>query len=247
MPNESLIDISQLQTRLGEQIVHQDLHLSIFKHEILGIIGGSGSGKTTLMRSILMLLKPTSGSIKIFGQETTTCNIQQANHIRRRWGVLFQQNALFSSLNVLENVQFPLRTFTTLPDALQQKIALLKIAMAGLPQDAATKYPSELSGGMQKRAALARAIALDPDILFLDEPTAGLDPVSAQAFDQLILNLQHGLSLTVVIITHDIHSLARISQRVAFLGEKKVLAALPLTELMKNPHPMIQAYFTGTI
>jgi phospholipid/cholesterol/gamma-HCH transport system ATP-binding protein len=238
------IEIKGLVNRLGGKKIQDGLELSVPRGEILGIIGGSGSGKTTLMRSILMLLKPTKGSIKVFGSEITRCSPKEANAIRRRWGVLFQQNALFSSLSVLENVRFPLRTFTQLPQETQEKIALLKIALSGLPQDAAVKYPSELSGGMEKRAALARAIALDPELLFLDEPTAGLDPKSAAEFDELILNLHRGLGLTVIIITHDITSLSRVASKVAFLGEGKVLAVAPLAELKKNSHPVIQDYFS---
>jgi phospholipid/cholesterol/gamma-HCH transport system ATP-binding protein len=245
--NESppVIEIKNLTNQLGDHRVQNGLNLSVLPHEILGIIGGSGSGKTTLLRSILMLLKPTAGSIHVFGKDVTRCSAKEANAIRRRFGVLFQKNALFSSLNVLENVQFPLRTFTRLPISVQENIALLKIAFSGLPQTAATKYPSELSGGMEKRAALARAISLDPELLFLDEPTAGLDPKSAAEFDALILNLCRGLGLTVVIITHDMDSLSRIADRVAFLGDGKVLAVAPLAELMKNEHPMIQDYFSA--
>lgn len=238
------IEIKGLVNQLGGKKIQDGLELSVSRGEILGVIGGSGSGKTTLLRSILMLLKPTKGSIKVFGLDITRCSPSEANAVRHRWGVLFQQNALFSSLNVLENVQFPLRTFTRLPTHMQEKIALLKIVLSGLPQDAAVKYPSELSGGMEKRAALARAIALDPELLFLDEPTAGLDPKSAAEFDTLILNLRRGLGLTVVIITHDMDSLSRIADRVAFLGEGKVLAVAPLAELKKNTHPSIQNYFS---
>jgi phospholipid/cholesterol/gamma-HCH transport system ATP-binding protein len=238
-----MIEIKQLETQMGGKTIHKNLDLTISKNEILGIVGGSGSGKTTLLRAILMLLKPVSGSIKIFDQEVIKCSTATANAIRKRWGVLFQQSALFSSLTLLENVQFPLRTFTTLPAKIQQEIALLKIVMSGLPLDAAAKYPAELSGGMQKRAGLARAIALDPEILFFDEPTAGLDPKSAAELDELVLNLHHSLGLTVVIISHDLDSLARITQRIAFLGEGKVLAASPLSELMQNKNPIIQNYF----
>lgn len=240
-----LIDIVNLENRLGGQLVHKQLNLSINKGEIVGIVGGSGSGKTTLLRSILMLLKPTAGSIKVFGMDILKCSPDTMLEIQHRWGVLFQHNALFSSLTLLENVLFPLHNFTQLSMELQEKIALLKILMSGLPVSAASKYPSELSGGMQKRAGLARAIALDPELLFLDEPTSGLDPQSAAGFDELILDLRKGLGLTVVMVTHDLDSLWRIADRVAFLGEGKVLAALPLPELLKQPHPLIQTYFSG--
>lgn len=240
-----IIEITGLVNQLGGHKVHDGLDLTVNKQEILGIVGGSGSGKTTLLRSILMLLRPTAGSIKVFDTEVINCSEQTAREVRHRWGVLFQQNALFSSLTLLENVQFPLVNFTRLPKDVQEQIALLKIVLSGLSADAALKYPSELSGGMQKRAGLARAIALDPELLFLDEPTAGLDPQSAIDLDKLILHLRDSLGLTVVIVTHDLDTLERISDRVAFLGEAKVLATQPLTELMKNPHPLIQAYFRG--
>lgn len=241
----SVIEITQLKTKLGGQWVHNGLDLQVDRKEILGIVGGSGSGKTTLLRSILMLQRPTSGSIKVFDTDVTRAKVAQARSVRQRWGVLFQQNALFSSLTVLENVCFPLRTFTKLPSAIQEQIALLKIALAGLPLSTASKYPAELSGGMQKRAALARAIALDPELLFLDEPTAGLDPQSAEGLDDLVLHLRKNLGLTVVVITHDLDTIERVTDRVAFLGEGKVLAALPLTQLMEQQHPLIKAYFSG--
>ncbi len=239
----TIIDIKNLETKLGGQAIHKNLNLTVNQREILGIVGGSGSGKTTLLRAILMLLRPTAGSIKVFGTEITQCTEQQASAVRHRWGMLFQQNALFSSLNVLENVQFPLVNFTQLPVTVQEQIALLKIALVGLPDTAAIKYPAELSGGMQKRAGLARAIALDPELLFLDEPTAGLDPQSAEALDELVLHLRDNLDLTVVIVTHDLDTLWRISDRVAFLGEGNVLSAAPLAKLMEDSHPSIQAYF----
>lgn len=243
--NAPVIEITQLKNNLGGQWVHNGLDLTVDRKEILGIVGGSGSGKTTLLRSILMLQSPTGGSIKVFGTEVTRATIAKTRAIRRRWGVLFQQNALFSSLTVLENVQFPLRTFTKLPLSAQQQIALLKIALVGLPLSAASKYPAELSGGMQKRAALARAIALDPELLFLDEPTAGLDPQSAEGLDDLILHLRENLGLTIIVITHDLDTLERVADRVAFLGEGKVLAALPLAQLVTQTQPLISAYFSG--
>lgn len=242
---EPVIEIAGLKNNLGGQWVHKGLDLTVNKREILAVVGGSGSGKTVLLRSILMLRQPTAGSIRVFGTEITHCDLAQALAIRRRWGVLFQYNALFSSLTVLENVQFPLRNFTKLPLPLQEQIASLKLVMAGLEVGVGAKYPSELSGGMQKRAALARAIALDPELLILDEPTSGLDPNSAEAFDQLILELREGLGLTVVMVTHDLDSLWHISDRVAFIGDGKVLAVLPMPELVKHPHPLIKAFFGG--
>ncbi|MGB6976618.1 MAG: ATP-binding cassette domain-containing protein [Gammaproteobacteria bacterium] len=241
--NQPLIEIRNLSNYLGEQWVHKDLNLDIQRGEITAIIGGSGSGKTTLIRCILMLNRPTSGSIKIFDTDLLACTPKEAMNIRHRWGVLFQHSALFSSLTVLENVLFPLRTFTHIPDKLQEEIALLKIALTGLPLDAAAKYPAELSGGMQKRAALARAIALDPELLFLDEPTSGLDPKSARELDDLILNLRASLNLTVVMVVHDLTTLWHASDKVAFLGDGKVLADLPMTELVKQDNPLIREYF----
>jgi len=241
----SVIEIKQLGNWLGGQWVHKDLDLTIQAKEILGVVGGSGSGKTTLLRSILMLQTPKVGSIHIFGTDIIKATQAEVNAVRRLWGVMFQQSALFSSLNVLENVQFPLRTFTRLPPAAQQKIALLKLSLVGLPIETATKYPAELSGGMQKRVALARAIALDPELLFLDEPTAGLDPQNAEALDNLVLDLRNNLGLTVIVITHDLDTLARITDRVAFLGEGRVLAVLPLAQLAQQKQPLIDTYFSG--
>lgn len=240
---EPVIEVTRVANRLGNQWIHKDLNLTVRKGEIQAIIGGSGSGKTTLLRCLLMLLQPTAGDIRIFGVDIIHCTPAQALRVQQRWGMLFQQNALFSSLTVSENVQFPLRNFTHLPSALQKKIARLKIAMSGLPAEAATKYPSELSGGMQKRAALARAISMDPELLFLDEPTAGLDPQSAKELDELIQGLRDSLGLTVVMVTHDLDTLARIADRVAFLAEGKVVANLPLAELAATPMPAIQDFF----
>lgn len=246
MKSQAIIEIQNLSNKLGGQWIHKHLNLDVQKGEILGIVGGSGTGKTTLLRCILKLIQPTSGTIKVFGTDIGKCSHEEVLAIQRRWGMLFQQNALFSSLTVLENVQFPLRTFTDLPHALQEKIALLKIAMVGLPvETAAFKYPAELSGGMRKRAALARSISMDPELLFLDEPTSGLDPKSAKELDELILDLRKGLGLTVVVVSHDIDALARICDRVAFLADQKVVAALPLPELIKRSDPAIQDFFKG--
>lgn len=245
MMDAPIIEIKHLDNRIGKQWIHRDLNLTVRKGEILTILGGSGSGKTVLLRTILRLRYPTQGEIRLFGVHLNHCSEAQIMTIRRRWGMLFQQNALFSSLTVLENVQFPIRAFTNLPHTAQKQMALLKISMAGLPMSAATKYPSELSGGMQKRAALARAIVLDPELLFLDEPTAGLDPQSASALDELILDLRKSLGLTVVMVTHDLDSVWKLSDRTAFLGEGKVLATLPLSELVLLQNPCIQNYFSG--
>lgn len=242
---EPIIEIKGLRTYLGGTWVHDGLNLTINKGEVLGIVGSSGSGKTTLLREILGLQAVAAGSIKIFGHELTTASAKTLLGIQKRWGVLFQQNALFSSLTLLENVSFPLKEHSTLdPDSIND-LALLKILMAGLPIDSAVKYPAELSGGMQKRAGLARAIVLDPELIFLDEPTAGLDPNTAAGFDELILNLQKTMGLTIVMVTHDLDSLWTVTNRVAFLGDKKVLCVAPMEELVKNPNPQIQEFFTG--
>lgn len=240
-----IIEISHLCNELGGQKIHENLNLTIQRGEIVGIAGGSGSGKTTLLRSMLMLLRPKKGSIKIFGKDILKCTAKQALSIQHRWGVLFQHNALFSALTVLENVGFPLESATNLQQKFRDEIALMKILLAGLPSESAIKYPAELSGGMQKRAAIARAIVLDPELLFLDEPTAGLDPRSASAVDELILHLRDNLGLTVVVVTHDLDTLWRITDRVAFLGDKKVIAALPMAELVKLEHPLIKEFFGG--
>ena len=240
-----VIEIRGLTNAFGHQIVHENLNLMIKKGEIIAIIGPSGCGKTTLLRTILMLQKPTGGEIKVFGKDITHCNEKEALEIRRRWGVMFQTGALFSSLDVLENIMFPLQEYTPLRHSVQKEIALLKMVLAGLELDVATKYPAELSGGMEKRVALARAIAMDPELVFLDEPTAGLDPKGAEAMDDLILDLRETLGLTFVMVTHDLDTLWRVPDRVIFLGENKVLAAMPMKELVKQSHPLIQKYFSG--
>lgn len=242
---EPVIEIKDLKTYLGGTWVHKGINLTVERGEILGIVGGSGSGKTTLLREILALTKPASGSICVFNHELMTASPKTLLAIQRRWGVLFQQNALFSSLILLENVAFPLKEHTQLDPDNIRKLALLKILMAGLPIDSAYKYPSELSGGMQKRAGIARAIVLDPELIFLDEPTSGLDPNTADAFDELILNLQSTMGLTIVIITHDLNTLWRVANRVAFLGDGVILCVDTMPKLVKNPNPLIQEFFSG--
>lgn len=241
----AIIVVKDLKTYLGNAWVHKGVNLTVERGEILGIVGGSGSGKTTLLREMLMLTKPTSGSIRVFDQEVTTASQKELLTIQRRFGVLFQQNALFSSMTLLENIMFPLREHTKLDQESMRSLAMLRIKMAGLPADAALKYPSELSGGMQKRAGLARAIVLDPELLFLDEPTAGLDPNTAAGFDDLILNLQSTMGLTIVMVTHDLDSLWKVTNRVAFLGNGLVLGVDPMPELVKNKNPSIQEFFNG--
>jgi len=244
-PDEAIIEAKNITVTFGQATVLNQLNLSVNRGEILGIVGGSGSGKTTLMRALLLLQPINAGTIRIFGRELTTANAETLRAIQRRWGVLFQQNALFSSVNLLENVAFPLREHTLLDDATIHELALIKIGMTGLPLEAAIKYPAELSGGMQKRAALARAIVMDPELIFLDEPTSGLDPDSAAAFDELILSLQATMGLTIVMVTHDLDSLWKVTDRVAFLGKGKVLCVDSIEQLVKNPMPEIQTFFAG--
>lgn len=242
---DNVIEVSHLKNHLGDRWVHNGLNLTVKRGEIIAIIGSSGCGKTTLLRTILMLRKATSGNIKVFDTDIVKCTSAQAKAVRARWGVMFQSSALFSSLTVQENIVFPMREYARLTYTMQNELALLKMALVGLELDAAVKYPSELSGGMQKRAALARAIALDAELLFLDEPTAGLDPKSAGALDELVLHLRSSLGLSFVIVTHDLDTLWRVPDRVVFMGEGVVLAAKPMAELVKDPHPEIQSYFSG--
>lgn len=242
---DDIIEIKDLRIRLGDEWVHDGINLTVKRGEILGIVGGSGAGKTTLMNEMLGLIKPNSGSINIFGKELTTASPADLLAIQRRWGVCFQENALFSSLSVQENTAFPMHEHTELDDKTIADLALLKIMLAGLPAEAAVKYPSELSGGMRKRAAVARAIALDPELLFLDEPSAGLDPGAASALDELILSLQATMGLTIILITHDLDTLWRVTNRVAFLGQGKVLCIDEISKLVNNPNPLIHEFFCG--
>jgi phospholipid/cholesterol/gamma-HCH transport system ATP-binding protein len=244
-PGEAVIAVRDLRTQFGETIIHDKLDLDVCHGEIVALVGGSGSGKTTLLRAIIMLLRPAAGSIELFGQQIVGIGDSAAFRLRRRFGMLFQQGALFSSLTVRENVAVPLREHTRLPAGRIAEIADLKVALAGLPADAGNKLPRELSGGMLKRAALARALALDPALLFLDEPTAGLDPVSAGAFDELVVQLKESLGLTVVMVTHDLDTLWSATDRVAFLGEQRVIGYAPMHDLTQAEHPLIRAYFEG--
>ena len=242
---ENVISLRGICNRFGSHVVHEHLDLDIRRGEILGLIGGSGTGKSVLLRSILWLRPPDNGDIAVLGVPLRDASAAQWRDIRRQWGVLFQDGALYSSLTVSENVQVPLKEFASLSPALMRDIAAMKIALAGLRPDAADLYPSELSGGMRKRAGLARALALDPAILFLDEPTAGLDPLGAEAFDALLLALRETLGLTVVMITHDLDSIHTVCDRVAVLAEKRIYAAGTVKELLHVDYPWIHEYFTG--
>jgi len=245
LPEEDVIQVRNLVNRFGTQTVHEHLDLDVRRGEILGVVGGSGTGKSVLLRSIVGLRRPSSGQVHVFGKDLLSLPPEQRSQVERRWGVLFQNGALFSSLNVVENVAMPLIEFASLVRPEAQALAGVKLALAGLPSGAETKYPSELSGGMVKRAALARALSLDPEILFLDEPTAGLDPISAAAFDQLILTLRNALGLTVFLVTHDLDTLYTICDRVAVLSQKKVLVVGPIDEVAKTDDAWVQSYFNG--
>lgn len=240
--HELAIRVTGLRTQFGRQVVHDNLSLDVRRGEVLGIVGGSGTGKSVLLRTIIGLNQPAAGTVEVLGRVQGE---QAWQAVQRRWGVLFQDGALFSSLTVAQNVQVPMREHLDLPQALMDEIAGLKLRMVGLEVSAGAKYPSELSGGMRKRAGLARALALDPDIVLLDEPTAGLDPIGAAAFDVLIRRLSQSLGLTVFMVTHDLDSLYAICDRVAVLAERRVLAEGPIETLLENPHPWIQEYFHG--
>ena len=246
MTDDVIITVRGLRNSFGEQVIHEDLDLDLRRGEILGVVGGSGTGKSVLMRSIIGLQTPDAGEIEVFGENMIGREEIEAKNIRRRWGVLFQNGALFSTLTVAENVEVPIREyFPFIKPPLLDEIAGYKIAMSGLDADAGPKFPSELSGGMRKRAGLARALALDPELLFLDEPTAGLDPIGAAAFDELIEGLKEKLELTVFLITHDLDTLWAICDRIAVLSERKVVAVGTIEELLALDHPWIQEYFNG--
>ncbi|PWC52346.1 ABC transporter ATP-binding protein [Azospirillum sp. TSO22-1] len=244
MARDPVIRVRGLVTRFGAQTIHDGLDLDVERGEVLGVVGGSGTGKSVLMKEILGLIRPAAGAIEMLGRDTGSLDDRERTELQARTGVLFQDGALFSSLTVAENVMVPLKEHTTLPKRLIKEIARVKIAMSGLPPNAGPKYPSELSGGMRKRAGLARALALDPEILFLDEPTAGLDPIGAAAFDELIQNLQRSLGLTVFMVTHDLDSLTSICDRIAVLIDKRIKVAT-LEEHLKDDHPWIREYFHG--
>ena len=242
---EAVIEARGLCNRFGSQSVHENLDLDLYRGEILAVVGGSGSGKSVLLRSIIGLRRPNEGTVKVFGQDLATLDENQRSLVERRFGVLFQKGALFSSLTVTENVALPLIEHAGLSRADAEHLAGVKLALAGLPISAADKYPASLSGGMIKRAALARALALDPDILFLDEPTAGLDPIGAAAFDNLIRTLRDALGLTVFLVTHDLDTLYTICDRVAVLSQKKVLVVDTLERVAATDDAWVREYFHG--
>jgi phospholipid/cholesterol/gamma-HCH transport system ATP-binding protein len=241
----AIVEIDRVTTRFGAAVVHEDVSLAVRRGEIFALVGASGCGKSTLLREIILLQRPASGSIRVFGEEVVGLSDEQALPLRRRWGVMFERGALFSSLTVAENIGMVLEEHAGLAPPLAAGIAALKIALTGLPPDAGAKYPSELSGGMRKRAALARAIALDPELLFLDEPTAGLDPLSAAGIDDLVRRLRDTLGLTIMMVTHDLDLLWRAADRVGVLDQGRIQGMGTMTELARSEHPLIREYFYG--
>ncbi len=242
---DNVIELSQVSTRFGEHMVHDGLDLTVRRAEIFALIGGSGSGKSTLLREMILLHRPDAGQIRVLGQDVLTLDAAQAVALCQRWGVMFQHGGLFGSLTVLENVGLPLREHTGLDDPLIDQIAGWKLGLAGLAPEVGALYPAELSGGMVKRAALARALALDPELLFLDEPTAGLDPVSATGVDTLVRQLRDLFGLTIVMITHDLDTLWQVADRVAVLADGKVQAVGSMAELAQRDEPAIRQFFDG--
>jgi phospholipid/cholesterol/gamma-HCH transport system ATP-binding protein len=242
---EAVLRVRGLKVGFGDKLVMNGLDLDVYRGEVLGFVGASGAGKSVLTRTILGLIPKRAGTIEVYGHDLDSLSHAERDQIEQRWGVLFQQGALFSNLTVKQNVQAPMREHLGISKRLRDELAMLKIALVGLPPDAAMKYPSELSGGMVKRAALARALALDPDILFLDEPTSGLDPIGAGEFDDLIATLQKTLDLTVFMVTHDLDSLYAICDRVAALGQGRVIAVGPIEDLLHSDDAWLKAYFHG--
>ena len=242
---ETVITLRGIVTRFGSHVVHEGLDLDVRRGEVLGVVGGSGTGKSVLLRTIVGLQRPAAGSINVLGTDVLGATEGARRALERRWGVMFQDGALFSALTVRENVEVPLRSVAGLTAPTRRALAELKIALSGLPPNACGKYPSELSGGMRKRAGLARALALDPEIVFLDEPTAGLDPIGAAAFDALIRKLSDALGLTVFLVTHDLDTLHATCDRIAVLAEKRVLVTGTMAEMRAVDHPWVREYFTG--
>jgi phospholipid/cholesterol/gamma-HCH transport system ATP-binding protein len=240
-----IIEVDHVTTKFGRSVVHDDVSLSIRRGEVFAIAGGNGCGKSTLLREIVGLLTPTAGSVRLFGIDSRQLGVTDGGTLHRRFGVMFQHGALFSSLTLADNVAVPLREHTELHSEVVHDVVAIKLALVGLPPDSASKFPSELSGGMRRRAALARAIVMDPELLFLDEPTAGLDPMIAAAFDDLVLRLKRILGLTVVMVTHDLDSLWRITNRVAILGNGKVLGLGTMSELIGSDDPVVREYLHG--
>jgi len=245
MAGETIIRVEGLHTRFGDHVVHDGLNLDVRQGEVLGVVGGSGAGKSVLLRSIVGLQRPTAGRIEVFGRRVLDLDTPERIALEARWGVLFQDGALFSSLTVAQNIQVPLREHLKLNQRLMDDIAALKISMVGLAPEAGRLYPAELSGGMRKRAGLARALALDPEILFLDEPTSGLDPIGAARFDALIKRLRKTLGFTVFMVTHDLDSLTAICDRIAVLVDKRVLAVGNMERMLSERHPWVVEYFHG--
>ncbi|HEX2825580.1 MAG TPA: ATP-binding cassette domain-containing protein [Burkholderiales bacterium] len=242
---EAVIEVRNLWSQFGRQVVHRDLSLAVYRGEILSLVGGSGSGKTTLLRQMLGLERPARGEVCVFGCSLHHGDDEEMRRLRNRWGVLFQHGALFSALTVYENVALPLRELKTLDEALIRELVLLKLQSVGMDASQAIKMPAELSGGMVKRVALARALALEPELLFLDEPTAGLDPDRSESFVQLLRALHRELCLTVVMVTHDLDTLVALSQRVAVLADQRLVAVGPLAEVAAIDHPFIRNFFRG--
>ena len=240
----ALLEVQGIVNRFGSQTVHAGLDMQVEQGEVFGVIGGSGAGKSVLLRTILGLRRPNAGTVRFLGRDLQQLNPSQLHALKASYGVTFQEGALFSALNVQQNVQVPMLEHLQLSGRTRDELALLKVRLVGLPLDAAVKYPSQLSGGMIKRAALARALALDPLLLFLDEPTTGLDPISAAAFDQLLIYLQRELKLTVVMITHDLDTIFRTCSRVGVIVDGRMISDT-LAGIVNNPHPLIQAYFGG--
>jgi phospholipid/cholesterol/gamma-HCH transport system ATP-binding protein len=243
---EPVIEVRGLRTQFGDHVVHEALDLDVYRGEVLGVVGGSGTGKSVLLRTIAGLNTPAEGAVRVLGTRHARRGCDEARAaVEASWGVMFQDGALFSSLTVRENVEVPMKAIPNLDPDIARSLADLKIAMVGLPAIAGDKYPSELSGGMRKRAGLARALALDPEIVFLDEPTAGLDPIGAAEFDELIQNLSRSLGLTVFLVTHDLDTLHAICDRIAVLAERKVLVTGTMQDMLAVDHPWVRAYFHG--